>query len=100
MYGDVSPPLAYASRHNKIRSVKLLETVTGPSATGLVATDGHGMGLMERAMSSRTGAILIAAALLCSGPAAFISPSHAQSAGSDGISNFLGNIFSGPKSGP
>ena len=81
-------------------SVKLLETVTGPSATGLVATDGHGMGLMERAISSRTGAILIAIALLCSCQAAFVSRSHAQSAGSDGISNFLGNIFSGPKSGP
>src|ERR1700754_695507 len=58
------------------------------------------MGLMERAISSRTGAILIAVALLCSCQAAFVSPSHAQSAGSDGISNFLGNIFSGPKSGP
>src|SRR5215208_1683255 len=94
MYGDVSPPLAYASRHNKIPSVKLLETVTGPSGSGLVATDGHGMGLMERAMSNRTGAILIAAALLCSN-----GPSQAQSSG-NGVSNFLGNIFSGPKSGP
>src|SRR5437879_2497225 len=100
MYGDVSPPLARAGRDNKIPSVKLLETVTGPFGLGLVATDGHGMGLMERAMSNRTGAILIAAALLCSCQAAFVSPSHAQSAGSDGISNFLGNIFSGPKSGP
>ena len=56
------------------------------------------MGLPERAMTNRTGAIIIAAALLCSCQAAFISPSHAQSAGNDGISNFLGNIF-GPKSG-
>jgi membrane-bound lytic murein transglycosylase B len=98
MYGDVSPPLAHASRHNKIPSVKLLETVTGPSDTGLVATDGHGMGLMERAMSNRTGAILIAAALLCSN-----GPSQAQSqapSSGNGVSNFLGNIFSGPKSGP
>src|SRR5215216_4333648 len=99
MYGgDVSPPLAYASRHNKIPSVKLLETVTGPSDTGLVATDGHGMGLIERAMSNRTGAILIAAALLCSN-----GPSKAQSqapSSGNGVSNFLGNIFSGPKSAP
>src|SRR4051812_2873087 len=61
--------------------------------------DGRGMGLMERARSSRTGAILIAAALLCSCQAAFISPTHAQSSG-NGISNFLDNIFSSPKSGP
>ena len=66
MYGGCSPPLARAGRDNKIPSVKLLETVTGPSATGLVATDGNGMGLMERAMSNRTGVILIAAALSCS----------------------------------
>ena len=90
-----SPPLARPGRDNKIPSVKLLETVTGPSGTGLVATDGHGMGLMERAMSNRTGAIIIAAALLCSN-----GQSQAQSSGNDGISNFLGNIFSGPKSGP
>src|SRR3982751_3707615 len=60
--------------------------------------DGRGMGLMERVRSSRTGAILIAAALLCSCQAAFISPTHAQSSG-NGISNFLDNIFSSPKSG-
>ena len=55
------------------------------------------MGLAERAMSNRAGAILIAAALLCSCPAVLVSPSHAQSSGNDGISNFLGNIFSGQK---
>src|SRR5207244_7200948 len=88
-----SPPLARPGRDNKIPSVKLLETVTGPSGTGLVATDGHGMGLMERAMSNRTGAIIIAAALLCSS-----GQSHAQSSG-NGVSDFLGNIFFGPKSG-
>src|SRR6266545_7109086 len=98
MYGDVSPPFTHPSRHNKIPSVKLLETVTGPSGTGLVATDGHAMGLMERAMSNRTGAILIAAALLCSsGPSQ--AQSQAQSSG-NGVSNFLGNIFSGQKSSP
>src|SRR6266508_6654632 len=46
-------------------------------------------------MSNRTGAIIIiAAALLCSG-----GQSQAQSSG-NGVSDFLGNIFSGPKSGP
>ena len=40
----------------------------------------------------RTGAIMLAAALLC--PAA----RHAQSSG-NGLSNLFGNIFSGPKSG-
>ncbi len=56
------------------------------------------MGLMERGMSNRTGAILIAAALLCS-----CGPSQAQSqapSSGNGVSNFLGNIFSGPKSAP
>src|SRR4051812_25102852 len=60
--------------------------------------DGHGMGLMERAMSKLVGATLIAAALLCSsGPSQ--AQSQAQSSG-NGISNFLDNIFQGPKSGP
>src|SRR6185436_18411994 len=58
------------------------------------------MGLPERAMTNRAGAIIIAAALVCSSQAVFVSQSQAQSAGNDGISNFLGNIFSGPKSGP
>src|SRR6266487_5290221 len=56
------------------------------------------MGLPERAMTNRAGAILIAAALACSSQAVFVSQSHAQP--SDGISNFLGNIFQGPKSAP
>ena len=94
----VKPALARGGRDNKIPSVKLLETVTGPSATGLVAMDGHGMGLMERAMSNLAGAILIAAALLCSSGQSQAQP-QAPSSG-NGISNFFGNIFSGPKSGP
>src|SRR5256885_13728888 len=57
------------------------------------------MGLPERAMTNRAGAILIAAALLCSSQAVFVSRSQAQSSG-NGISNFLDNIFQGPKSGP
>jgi len=56
------------------------------------------MGLMERAMSNRTGAILIAAALLCSNGLSK-AQSQAPSSG-NGVSNFLGNIFSGPKSAP
>ncbi|WOH65657.1 lytic murein transglycosylase [Bradyrhizobium sp. BWA-3-5] len=51
-------------------------------------------------MSKRAGTILIAAALLCSCPAALVAPSHAQSSGKDGISNFLDNIFSGPNASP
>ncbi len=50
------------------------------------------MGLPERAMTNRAGAIIIAAALVCSSQAVFVSRSHAQSSG-NGISNFLGNIF-------
>src|SRR6266702_1853679 len=59
------------------------------------------MGLPERAMTNRAGAILIAAALLCSSQAVFVSRSQAQSqaqSSDNGISNFLGNIFQGPKS--
>lgn len=58
------------------------------------------MALAERVMSKRTGAVLIAAGLLCSCASALTSPSHAQSAGKDGISNFLGGIFSPQKSEP
>lgn len=50
-------------------------------------------------MNKRTGAILVAAALLV-----FDQPisggAFAQSSGSNGVSNFLGNLFSGPKSAP
>src|SRR6266487_6151923 len=59
------------------------------------------MGLPERAMTNRAGAILIAGALLCSSQAVFVSQSQAQSqaqSSDNGISNFLGNIFQGPKS--
>jgi membrane-bound lytic murein transglycosylase B len=43
-------------------------------------------------MSYRTGAFIVAAALLCS------SQAFAQSSSGNGVSNFLGNIFSGQKS--
>src|SRR4051794_32338491 len=43
------------------------------------------------AMTNRTGAIIVAAALLCS------SQALAQSSGGNGVSNFLGGIFSGQK---
>jgi len=56
------------------------------------------MGLPERAMINRAGAIIIAAALACSSQAVFVRSSHAQSSG-NGISNFLGNMFQAPKSG-
>ena len=52
------------------------------------------MRLARTAMTHRTGALIVAAALLCSGQA------FAQSSSSNGVSNFLGNIFSGPKSSP
>jgi len=42
-------------------------------------------------MTNRTGAIIVAAVLLCSGQAL------AQSSGGNGVSNFLGGIFSGQK---
>src|SRR5258707_11831620 len=61
------------------------------------------MALPERAMTNGAGAILIAAALLCSSQAVFVSRSQAQSqaqSSDNGISTFLGNIFQGPKSGP
>src|SRR6185437_10671291 len=67
-------------------------------STGDQAADGHGM--TERAMTNRTRAIAIAAALMCSSQTVAVSPSHAQSAGSDGISKFLNNILPGQKSAP
>jgi len=48
-------------------------------------------------MNKRTGAIMVAAALLLFAPA-LITAAHAQSSGNNGVSNFLGNLFSGPKS--
>jgi membrane-bound lytic murein transglycosylase B len=53
--------------------------------------------MTKQAMTHRTRAIAIAAALICSSQAALVGSSHAQS-GSNGVSNFLGNIFSGQKS--
>jgi membrane-bound lytic murein transglycosylase B len=44
--------------------------------------------------------MIIAAALACSSQAVLVSPTHAQPAGNDGISKFLGNMFQGQKSGP
>ena len=55
-------------------------------------------------MTNRTRAIVIAVALACSSQAVFVGPSHAQSTAKssdgNGVSNFLGNIFSGQKSAP
>ena len=99
MYDDhVRLPLRAAGCDNKIPSVKLLETVTGPSGAGLVAMDGYGMGLMERSdeQSNRRDANRGRAVV-------FQRPSQAQSqapSSGNGVSNFLGNIFSGPKSAP
>ena len=49
------------------------------------------MGLTAPCVTSRAGAIFVAALLLA-------GQAHAQSQGGNGVSNFLGNIFSGPKS--
>src|SRR5882724_9627277 len=54
----------------------------------------------ESAMSKRTGAIMVAAALLLFDPALMSGKAFAQSSGNNGVSNFLGNLFSGPKSAP
>jgi membrane-bound lytic murein transglycosylase B len=48
-------------------------------------------------MNIRTGAIMVAAALLLFAPA-LMTAAHAQSSGNNGVSSFLGNLFSGPKS--
>ncbi len=55
------------------------------------------MRLTGTAITIRTGAILAATLLLCSGQALFSSRALAQSSSGNGVSNFLGNIFSGPK---
>src|ERR1700710_2342603 len=52
------------------------------------------------AMNKRTGAIMVAAALLLFAPALTSGKAHAQSSGNNGVSNFLGNLFSGQKSAP
>ena len=51
------------------------------------------------AITKRTAAIAVAATLLCSGQALVCGPALAQSSGGNGVSNFLGNIFSGQQSG-
>lgn len=51
------------------------------------------------AMNKRTGAIMVAAALLLFAPV-LTTRAHAQSSGNNGVSSFLGNLFSGPKSAP
>jgi len=79
------------TRHHNPAFVKLLETVTGPCETGMF---GDGQDMMRRttpSMIGRTGMGLFAAVLLFAGEV------QAQSSG-DGISNLLGNIFSGQKS--
>lgn len=53
---------------------------------------GNGMHRTADRMTHRGAAIVIAAVLLFAGPAL------AQSSGNNGVSNFFGNIFSGPKS--
>ena len=52
------------------------------------------MGWTTAAMNKRSGAILVAAALL------LFAVSREASAQSNGVSNFLGNLFSGQKSAP
>src|SRR3954470_5759048 len=51
------------------------------------------------AMNKRTGATMVAAALLLFEPA-LSGKAFAQSSGNNGVSNFLGNLFSGQKSAP
>ncbi|WP_291854375.1 lytic murein transglycosylase [Bradyrhizobium sp.] len=58
------------------------------------------MGAKEPAITRPACAAIVAVALLCLSRLVSVEPAQAQSAGSDGISNFLGNIFSGQKSAP
>ena len=53
----------------------------------------------DTAMAYRTGAMVAAALLLLFSPTLFCNQASAQASGSNGVSNFLGNIFSGQKSG-
>src|SRR6195952_3183801 len=57
------------------------------------------MGWTASAMNKRTGAMMVAAALLLFDPA-LSGKAFAQSSGTNGVSNFLGNLFSGQKSAP
>src|SRR6267154_6799123 len=52
------------------------------------------------AMNKQAGAIMVAAALLLFDPALMSGKAHAQSSGNNGVSTFLGNLFSGQKSAP
>ncbi|MBX9647851.1 MAG: lytic murein transglycosylase [Xanthobacteraceae bacterium] len=56
------------------------------------------MGLTKAVIAKRAGATLVAAALLFFGGALLCGDADAQSSGNNGVSNFLGNLFSGPKS--
>src|ERR1700704_306578 len=60
---------------------------------------GYDMRWTASAITKRTAAITVAAALLCSGQALICGPAFAQSSGDNGVSNLFGNIFSGQKSG-
>src|SRR6476620_4556085 len=59
---------------------------------------GYDMCWTAVAMTRRSGAIMLAAALLFSGQALFCRSAFAQSPGANDVSNFFGNIFSGQKS--
>jgi membrane-bound lytic murein transglycosylase B len=58
------------------------------------------MGAKEPAMMKRACAAVVAVALLCLSQFVPVEPAQAQSSGGDGISNFLGNIFSGQRAAP
>ena len=56
------------------------------------------MRLTDQAKSKRTGATMVAAALLFFSGTLMYGDARAQSSGNNGVSNFLGNLFSGQKS--
>src|SRR6478752_5767214 len=60
-------------------------------------TGGHHMRWTASAITRRTAAIAVAAMLVCSGQVLVCTPAFAQSSGGNGVSNFLGGIFSGQK---
>jgi lytic murein transglycosylase len=64
----------------------------------MLGADGHDMRLTGLSITNRTGAIIVAAALLFSASTVFSSQVLAQSQGGNTVSNFFGNIFSGQKS--
>ncbi|SIO21415.1 lytic murein transglycosylase [Bradyrhizobium erythrophlei] len=99
---DCFIPWGRMGQKQNLAFVKLLETATRPSETGFQA-DGHDMRLTGPSISKLAGAIIVTA-LLFSGQALFFSEglffseALAQSRGGNGVSDFFGNIFSGPKS--